>query len=76
MKKVYILAKDIDSKRKFQIKAKKCWLEKGLLFWVTLIVSKTFRQFHQYFFFLQNISTLKNQPLPITTSIDKRTWGP
>ena len=30
--KVYILAKDIDSKRKFEIKAKKLWLEKGLFF--------------------------------------------
>ena len=29
-KKVYILAKDIDSKRKFEIKAKKIRLEKGL----------------------------------------------
>ena len=31
-KKGYILAKDIDIKRKFEIKAKKNWLEKGLLF--------------------------------------------
>ena len=35
---------DIDSKRKFEIKANKIQLEKGLFFWVTLIpavVSKT-----------------------------------
>ena len=31
-KKVYILAKDIDSKRKFEIKAKKIQLEKCLFF--------------------------------------------
>ena len=55
-KKVYILAKDIDSKRKFEIKAKKNRLEKGL-FWVTLIqavVSKTLRLFYKIFFCLQN----------------------
>ena len=32
VKKVYILAKDIDSKRKFEIKDKKNRLEKGLFF--------------------------------------------
>ena len=51
-KKVYILAKDIDSKRKFEIKAKKIRLEKGLFFWVTLIqavVSKTLRLFYEIF---------------------------
>ena len=31
-KKVYILAKDIDSKRKFELKAKRFRLEKGLFF--------------------------------------------
>ena len=31
-KKVYILAKDIHSKRKFEIKAKKIWLEKKAYF--------------------------------------------
>ena len=60
-KKVCILAKDIDSKRKFEIKAKKFRLEKGLFFWDTLIqavVSKTLRLFYKIFSCLQNISTL------------------
>ena len=53
-KKVYIYAKDIDSKRKLEIKAKKFRkFEKGLSFWVTLIqavVSKTLRLFYKIFF--------------------------
>ena len=51
-KKVYILAKDIDSKRKLEIKAKKFRLEKGLFFGVTLIqavVSKSLDSFKKYF---------------------------
>ena len=39
-KKVYVLAKDIDSK--FEIKAKKIRLEKGLFFGVTLIQAVVF----------------------------------
>ena len=61
-KKVYILPKDIVSKRKFEIKAKKNRLEKGIYFWVTLtqaVVSKTLSLFYKIFFCLQNISTLK-----------------
>ena len=61
-KKIYILAKDIDSKRKFEIKAKKKSAWKRPIFWVTLIqavVSKTLRLFYKIFFCLQNISTLK-----------------
>ena len=59
---IYILAKDIDSKRKFEIKAKKtaAWIRP--IFWVTLIpavVSKTLRLFYKIIFCLQNISTLK-----------------
>ena len=46
-KKVYILAKDIDSKRKFKIKAKKFWIEKGLFVWVTL--TKHLDSFTKYF---------------------------
>ena len=62
-KKVYILAKDIDSKQKFEIQAKKssAWWKRPI-FWVTLIqavVSKTLRLFYKIFFCLQNISTLK-----------------
>ena len=34
---IYIFAKDIHSKRKFEIKAKNIRPEKGLFFWVTLI---------------------------------------
>ena len=72
-KKVYILAKDIDSKRKFEIKAKKNRLEKGLYFWVTLIqavVSKTLSLFYKIFFCLQNISTLKKVSLfPILRAV-------
>ena len=44
-KKVYILAKNIDSKRKFEIKAKKNRLEKG-----QAVVSKTLRLFYKIFF--------------------------
>jgi hypothetical protein len=46
--KVYKLAKDIDSKSKFEIKAKEFRLEKGQFLWVTLIQaveSKTLRLF-------------------------------
>ena len=47
-----------------------------IFFWegVTLIqavVSKTLRIFYKLFFCLQNISTLKNQPLSIAMSRDK-----
>ena len=62
-KKVYILAKYIDSKRKFKIKAKKKFgLKKALFFWVTLIqavVSKTLRLLYKIVFCLKNITTLK-----------------
>ena len=56
-KKVYILPKDIDSKRKFEIKAKakKNSIEKGLFSWVAQIqaaVSKTLRLFYKIFFCL------------------------
>ena len=52
-KKVYILflTKDVDSKRKFEIIAKKFRLEKVLFFWVTLILTieaKTLRHFIKY----------------------------
>ena len=59
-KKVYILflTKDVDSKRKFEIIAKKFRLEKVLFFWVTLILTieaKTLRHFYKIFIFLQNV---------------------
>ena len=63
-------AKEIDSKRKFEIKAKKCQLEKGLFLLVSLIqavVFKTLRLFSKIFLYLKNIRTLK------TSSRDK--WG-
>ena len=75
-KNVYILVKDVDSKRKCEIKAKKVWLEKGLYFWVTLIqavVSKTLRLFYKLFYCLINNRTLNNHPLSISTSRYK--WG-
>ena len=56
-KKVFILAKNIGSKRKFEIKAKK-----NSAIWVTLIqavVSKTLRLSYKIFFCLQNIGTLQ-----------------
>jgi len=61
-KKVYIFAKDIDSKRNLKSKQKKFGLKKAYFFWVTLIqavVSKTLRLFYKIFFCLQNISALK-----------------
>ena len=61
---------------KLKSKPKKCLFEKGLFFGVTLIqtaVSKTLRLFYKIIFCLQNIRTLKNQPLRITMSRDK--WG-
>ena len=54
-KKVYILAKDIDLKRKFEIKANKISAWKRPIFQVTLIqavVSKTLRLFYKIFFCL------------------------
>ena len=61
-KKVYIFAKDIGSKRIFEIKAKKMFAWKRPIFWVILlqaVVSKTLRHFNKIRFCLQNISTLK-----------------
>ena len=55
-KKVYLIAKDVDSRRKF-------WLEKGLLFGVTLIQAVV----SEIFFCLQNTMSL----LDITRSRDK-----
>ena len=65
-KKVYKLPKDVDSKRKFEIKA---------IFYFFFFGSPKFRQLcPKHFFCLQNIMTLrKNQPLAITMSQDK--WG-
>ena len=43
---IYVLAKDIDSKRKFEIKAKKSSAWKRPIYWVTLnqaVVSKMLR---------------------------------
>ena len=72
LKKNYIIAKDIDSKRKPQNQSqKKFWLEKGIFCWVALIqavVSKTLGLFYKIFFCLQN---KKNQPLEITMNRDK-----
>ena len=59
---MYILAKDMESKRKFEIKAKTISAWKGLFFWVTLIqavVSKMLRLFYKIFFCSQNISTMQ-----------------
>ena len=61
-KKVYILARNINSKRKFEMKAKQILAWKRPIFWVTIIqaiVSKTLRIFYRIFFCLQNISTVK-----------------
>ena len=76
--KVYILAKDIDSKRKFEIKAKKDHFFGGHPTLQT-VVSKTLRLFYNKFFVYKILVHRNNQPLPITTIQDKRgghNYGP
>ena len=75
-KKVYIVSNDIDSKENLKSKPNKFQLEKGLFFGSPKAVpSKRLRLIYKIFFCLQNISTQKNQPLPITSSQDKRGGG-
>ena len=74
-KKVYILAKDIDQEENLKSKPKTFQLEKGLFFGSPLFWQLCPKRLDSFTKYLQNIITLKNQPLPITTSRDKRGGG-
>ena len=72
VKKVYVLSKYIDSKRKFEIKAKKksAWKRLFLGHPNSGSCVQNLDSFTKYFSVYKILVPWKNQPLPITTSRD------